>query len=376
MKDNATMKLKGSSLSVINKNVSVSQYLKEKKLALGQWMGARKIVYLDTKFWLILRDVSLNRESGTDSREFYEKVITLVRSQICTFPISEDVFLEVIRQSDPNTLSETVKLIDLLSANVSMISLEERLSLEYKHFIEHISDEGLYECSALAWTKLVYTLGFVTPEIQGEAGELIQKKFIDHMWSIPMSKVIDILQKSGDVSPITMRFDAENLNSGKFSHTHQNNSFKKMFLSELAGALEVYEGVFLDSIREMFESKVGMPINQADIINHDCSNLIIKAIYNVFKLNKDKNHLPTLRIISGLHAAVRWDKSQKFQENDYHDFRHAASAIPYCDCFFTEKRLAHLVTQKITGYDKQYNCNVQSSVKGVNKVLSEFLMLV
>jgi hypothetical protein len=40
--------------------------------------------------------------------------------------------------------------------------------------------------------------------------------------------------------------------------------------------------------------------------------------------------MPTIRIPSTLHAAVRWDKQQKYQK---HDFQHAIAALPYCDYF-------------------------------------------
>ena len=86
------------------------------------------------------------------------------------------------------------------------------------------------------------------------------------------------------------------------------------------------------------------------------------AICNFFRLKKVGNAMPTMQISAALYASVRWDKKQKFQNHDFYDFRHAAAALPYCDYFFTEKRLAHLVTQNQFSYDKKYKCQVQSKV--------------
>ena len=356
--------------------ISINQYYRNKVLSLGKWVSSKKIVYLDTKFWLILRDVSLSRDVSLDSKMLYDNIVALAKAEVCIFPISEDIFLEIIRQSDSSTLNETIRLIDLLSFSVSMIGFEERINLEYKYFTSHVEGKTLHDCSELVWTKLFYTLGFIIPIIEGSIGRISQQEFIDYTWSISMAKIISTIKENGDTPPIKMRFCPDRMNDGKFKHAHENKSFKQMFLSELAGALDAYQEIFLNSIIEMYESTTGMSINQSDIENPEFARPLMNMIYNVFRLNKDKNHFSTLRITSGLHAAVRWDTNQRFQENDYHDFRHAASAILYCDYFFTEKRLAHLVTQKITGYDKQYNCNVQSSVYGANKVLSELLVLI
>jgi len=81
--------------------------------------------------------------------------------------------------------------------------------------------------------------------------------------------------------------------------------------------------------------------------------------------------MPTIHILSALYAAVIWDKQQRFQDNDFYDFRHATAALPYCDYFFTEKRLAHLLTQNLLGLDKFYQCTVKSKEKEAISYLQE-----
>ena len=115
--------------------VNVNEYIRAQCIELGKQVNTRKIVYMDTKFWLILRDVSLGRIENEIAKKLYETVIKSVESQLCIYPISEDIFLEVIKQEDPATLDETVRLIDLLSLGVSQINFEEKLTLEFKYFL-------------------------------------------------------------------------------------------------------------------------------------------------------------------------------------------------------------------------------------------------
>ncbi|MGY8915890.1 MAG: hypothetical protein ACKVJF_12515, partial [Flavobacteriales bacterium] len=189
-----------------------------------------------------------------------------------------------------------------------------------------------------------------------------QKTFIDQMWGISLSDIINTISHNGGISAPNMTRISGKLNEGKFSHTHENSSFKQMFLSELAGSLDGYGNIVTKCIQDMYERDAGKILSDQEKKNSDSGKLLRDAIYNIFKLNKSKDFLPTFNVISGLHAAIRWDKNQKYQDNDLHDIRHAASALPYCDAFFTEKRLAHLITQKATSYDKKYSCVVATSV--------------
>lgn len=298
-------------------------------------------------------------------KKLYETVIKSVESQLCIYPISEDIFLEVIKQEDPATLDETVRLIDLLSLGVSQINFEEKLTLEFKYFLNCTRGKEVYKCQELVWTKLAYNMGFVTPQnkmLDPLTDQAIQKAFIDSMWSTPLSRVVSIIKDNGGFPNIKLGTQSGSLNDGKFSHSHENNSFKQMFMSEVAGFLDANETVYTNSMLNVYEKETGRnELSEQEIV--EIERLAKKIVYNIFDQNKSQAYLPMLRICSGLYAAIRWDRNQKFQDNDLHDIRHAASALPYADLFLTEKRLAHLITQKVTGYDKLYSCNVQSQPK-------------
>ena len=78
---------------------------------------------------------------------------------------------------------------------------------------------------------------------------------------------------------------------------------------------------------------------------------------NLFKYGKVGASLPGIRILAGIHAALRY-KRQPLKKGDMHDHMHARIALPYCDFFLTEKNLGNLLTRPPLEYDKLYGCRV------------------
>lgn len=219
-------------------------YSKNQKIKLGKSISDRKKIYLDTKYWIYLRDAHLNRAKNESEYQFLALLDQLLGKNKIICPISEDIFLEVLKQSDRQTLTATVNLIDKFSQGISLLSFEERLLLELFYFSSITNNIPVYEMQELVWTKLAYTLGFITNHsnrLNANQNNLLKKCFFDQLWSIKLIDIVDVL------------------------HT-----------------------------------KI------SDLVSITSNNL-----------------------------------------NDYHDIRHAVAAIPYCEYFFTEKRLCHMITQKL-----------------------------
>lgn len=340
-------------------NKSADAYAKEKRVELGSSLLGTKKIYLDTKYWLLLRDAKLGRAKEENQNDLLTLSEKASSSGKYIFPISEDIFVEVLKQTDPVTLRSTVALIDSFSRGVSLLPGEERVRLEVFHFLETHLGSSVFSLQELVWTKVAYNLGYTAPQhdnLPEDTNTLIQKAFFDQMWSMSLLDMVETMSKSSAPTLPPFRGYSERLNLGKFAHMHENSTFNKMFLSELAGMVESYKSDFKDLFAYMFERHHGYPPNSDEVDKSDSDQILANMIYNLFKLNKIKHELPSFRIHAGLHAAVRWDKKQNYQDNDLHDFRHAAAALGYCDFFFTEKRLCHLATQDLLKYDRLFNC--------------------
>jgi hypothetical protein len=334
-----------------NPEISVDKYIRERCIQLGNFVLSHKIVYLDTKFWIIIRDVSLGRNTKEADKDLYKKIRELAESKKCIFPISQDTFLEVLKQQDKETLKETARLIDFLSKGVSLISRKERIEVEISHFLYEFSGLEIYKRKEMVWTKLTYTMGFTTPRndlIDKKLDQVIQKTFIDQMWSISLLEMIEIMEKNGDSLARSLSRSSDTthlLNIGKFAHLHENKTFQEMFLTELVGMLDVYKDQFSYFMAKLYEKKTSNIVTSDEINDTGYESDLFNLICNMFKSGKAKDRLPTLAILSGLHAVTRWDKERKFKDNDIHDFNHAASALPYADYFFTEKSLTPHIQQ-------------------------------
>ena len=334
-------------------------------MALGNKIAGCKKIYLDTKYWLLLRDASIGRQKARDVAELLTVLRSGVQEKRIVCPISEDIFLEVLNQSDTGTLYETSNLIDALSRGISILSEQERIGFETLYFIRKTIDgeDSVHSPDVLVWTKLAYVLGAIHPTSTPFSPQdelVVQKAFFDKMWTISLSQMIENMGKEA-ISRIPRLNDLSTvLNEGKIRYAHENKSFKQLFLSELAGVLDLCIPIFEETMVYLFEKEKGYKPIANEVESNNPGKQIANAIYNLFRKNKLQVYFPTLVIGAGLHASVRWDVKRKFKKNDLHDLRHAQTALPYFDFFFTEHSLKDLVTRSHVGFDKKYDCEVIS----------------
>lgn len=101
--------------------------------------------------------------------------------------------------------------------------------------------------------------------------------------------------------------------------------------------------------------------------------LLSNAIYNAFDQNKIGKELPFIRIMSGLHAYVRYNRDQRYKVNDLPDFSHAACGLPYCDAFFTEKPLHDWICNNLLKLNEVYGTKVLWKEEDVLKYLESIV---
>jgi hypothetical protein len=263
------------------------------------------------------------------------------------------------------TLNETVKLIDDLSKGVSILSEQERIMFETLYYILRVTkgEASVYSPDVLVWTKLSYVFGAAHPMFSSFSPEeelVVQKTFFDQMWSISLLQMVETMGMESISKMPKLNDLSAMLNDGKTKHAHENKSFKQLFLSELAGVLELCIPIFEDAIIYLFEKEKGYKPTMTEIESTNAGKQIANSVYNLFSKNKLHTYFPTLVIGAGLHASVRWDITRKFKRNDVHDFRHAQTALPYFDFFLTEHPLKDLITGGNTAFHKKYSCVVLS----------------
>ena len=337
--------------------LKIENHIKNHRLKLSKLLEDKKIVYLDTKYWLILRDQ--NNETEPKKRILLDKILELSDSGKCIFPISEISFWEFLKQGNLETLKATTVLVDRLSKGISMINMDERRGLEFKHFFYSSTGRETHNINELIWTKLPLILGY--DFIARLETEDMQKSFFDFVTNASLFEVISNLYPDKKIEkPFSYKDDVDALNKGKFEHADENTSFKQMFLSELGGYLDLYQNVFKDVMYYVFCKENNKELSTQE--KESIDNSYMYLIYNGFKNEKLTTELPVFRVVPELFASARWNKDRRFSDgNDLMDFMHASFALPYCDYFFTEKGLKTMIDQ--TKLDKLYGCIVERKPK-------------
>jgi hypothetical protein len=357
-------------------HVSINQHVKRRVVELGQSLESRAAVFLDTKFWIILRDCAVGTRAGAADVELLHRLRALVATGKAFCPISESIFLEFMKQEDAASRLRTAALVDELSLGVALLAFPERLATEVNRFFHAAEHDGkdLYPLRHLVWSKLPYVLGFVHPTqtaFDPETELAVQKAFFDDMWSIPLTEMLNTMDDAPLPSGLHFEGALGYLNAGVAQHTHVIKSFAQAYADELRGAISLCGGVALDAVSDLIAKKTGLPTPPRDSVEFRkaqryCENILY---FSLKDRPETRRALPTLHIEASLHAALRWDKRRRFTANDLYDFVHASAALGYCRAFFTEHGLCSMVTANNVALDKFYQCFVTSEAADAGRYL-------
>lgn len=343
---------------------TIDTYARQSQIALGQLLSNRYAIYLDTKYWILLRKAA----AGTGSAEAKE-LLVLLRNGVFTgrlfCPISESVFIELMEQRDQASRLTTAALIDELSLGATLITQETRIATEIAHFLHaKTGRSNIYPLKQLVWCKLSYVLGIMHPTntaFEAVTELEIQKILFEHMWTISLYEMISIMGDN-EFPGTDQNNVAAHLNADIAAHADELRTFKQAYVAEVRGIVDLVGGTAVDILMSMAKHE-GVILEQPTAEQRRTSENQFKSLLAV-ALEKDKarEELCTIHILASLHASLRWNKGRKIKSNDLFDFDHAAAALAYGDAFFTEKPLCDMVTQGHLALNRLYKCHVTANV--------------
>jgi hypothetical protein len=351
--------------------VSVRAYVDSLTAETGASIGGRRKLYLDTRYWIHLRDASMGRATRSEHVEILSLLRSLVSAGSIAVPISDVAWLEISKQTDPATRRVTMTIVEELSMGVALMGEEDRASLELEEFMNHPGlDDVTQRLKDRVWVRAAFALGFAIPAIpemsSAEQRLAAQKACVDLFWQMPLSELDEVARST---SPIPDRWDetAARITADMQRHAGTLKSLKQAFDAEIAGAFRVYKGRLRELIVARFRAQSGndqpIPTEDAD----RAAEKMLTGLTNAFRLKREQmaTQLPTLYAYAMCHAAVRMDKKRKFNGNDLLDIHHASSGIPYYEAVFTENPLRVLVTGGNVKLDQKFNCKVLSKEEDV-----------
>jgi hypothetical protein len=329
---------------------SMAAYRSERIAELARFVLALQRVYLDTRFWIFLRDAALGRAQKPAHTDLLDTLRAGVASGAMICPLSDSSFFELLRQTDWSSRLSTIKLMDELSLGVTIENAKDRLGTEVLHFLTStaLHQEVPGPPIGRIWLKIGHVLGtprLVNPGLPAAEQRVIEKAFFDVMWSVTLEESLTDTPLPQDSADARFHRAAARVTAESALHADRIRSFKAVYLAEIGGFWDVHREELGDICETHYRSchpnAPGVTPEERASAARDLAN----AFYNIFRLGKAGTSLPTAQIIAGLHAVVRWQKKRAFHFTDYFDFYHAAAALPYCNFFLTERFLTTVLNR-------------------------------
>jgi hypothetical protein len=350
-----------------NDTGTFDEYTRRKRLDLGKSLLKLRRIYLDTKYWLYVRDVYLNRPQKPVHADVLNELRRLRSSGSTICPMSYSVLMELLNQSDAKTRSATAAMIDELSDDCTIQPPNEVFRRELFHFVTKFTSLGkpLLDVAHMVWTKASFVLGDVFLSLDGSGiteprSTAFRKAMDDALWATKLSEMIQALPPNDTTEkPIAEKL-AATLTDQKFIHKKDGDTFDKLFLDEIDGIMDVYSDICGDLMVHMARERgIGGEIRANETLAS--GRMLGKLIHAAFKNGRLTSEFPSISVPAALHAIVRLDQKRKYKSTDFEDFRHAALAVGYCDAFMTESSLHHSLTSKHIDAERNFGCKVLSN---------------
>jgi hypothetical protein len=175
--------------------VTFNQYYVSRRLEWGRAVASLPRIYLDTKFWIYLRDAELQRSKEPLATALLERLKTLVDAGKLRCPISYHNFSELMKQSDIQTRTATARIMDRLSGGATLQPFPVVLRYELENALSTIlvDHAPVIPNRFRVWTRPAYVLGDLTPEaaaIPADVVAAMKKAMEDLMWEMKLEELI------------------------------------------------------------------------------------------------------------------------------------------------------------------------------------------
>lgn len=184
-------------------HVSVEAHVRRLRLALAGSVAERSVVYLDTRYWIFLRDAALKCPQQLAHLELLSALRERVAAGRAFCPLSAATFLELLKQTIPESRRVVAEIVDELSLGVALCDEYERMTREIGYLLSKRSaGDRLPPIQSTVWVRLPYVLGAYYPSGTpfGAADELVmQKAFTDHLWDRSLTDIVMTLDVGASI---------------------------------------------------------------------------------------------------------------------------------------------------------------------------------
>lgn len=332
---------------------------------------SRQRIYLDTKYWNYCRDVILGQPQKSEHVEIWRLLCDLSDRGHIVCPICQPNYLEMLKlNSDSRRV--VAAAMDKLSLSVAIQPPLELSKLEISHWAwtSLFGEKSLGPIENFVFTPIAFVFEemHIANTAFSQSEELvIQKAFLD----VEAAMTLEDFALMTEGEPASGEDDTEfqkmqTLQAKK--HRSTFNTYEEVYAIELDGIADLHEEMLQEFGQQLWNQGkrtiLDEPATSPNLLTRDLTALLFAGL----KTGRIKTEIPSIHILASLHAAIRHTR-QNFQPGDLWDFPHAVAAVGYCDAFFTDRRLAHLLKSKPPNLAQQYSC----ATFGDDQEIIEFL---
>lgn len=353
------------------KDLDAAGYLGRYRGVLLSGLSRTKLFYLDTNYWVRLRDAELGY--GTpEAVRFLQTLRAMVRAREILCVSHFHSFLEIGKQEEAS-LRVTARLLDELTEGVVIASPADLLAWECAEFIGAKLDLPLQH-ELCAWAKVGQIHKHELPsDMPGPVTKadrnVILKSVIDTQWNTTFEHIFGQFEWETK-SRLNASLEPEVLaqvEARKQKQAAIGLSREQTRLNEFSQAVDgELRPIFASQLRN-WHVQHEFPEGVGGLLRH--LQVVLDAAVKNFKTGTLGRFLPSVSIRTKLYTLYEMDRKKgPFTNNDWVDWNHAAAALPYCDMFFTEKHLAHLLCKELRA-DQQFGCEVIGTMEEAVRAL-------
>lgn len=343
--------------------IDIDRHVRRRLLEAGTALLGKRKLYLDTNFWVALRNAAAGNGSE-DAVRLLEALRSAVAEGWLICPLSEAIFIELFNQSDLSTRAATAEIMAALSGNFALLDPEARLATEVMHFFRKSFGADVHDMQELVWTRAAFIFGPMHPVPQAEfPPEIVlalQKSVFDDLGGQSLVAMVDAL--AGCAMGRGAEYDAlaVELNAGNAAHADEIRSFAQAYRAEAIGIATMFPDVAAAALGGFAEDS-GLAVPPGEEGEGTLASIGARVLAFMLTKKRDANSLRSLHVQASLHASARWNKSQKLDAHDLLDFQHAAAALAYCDGFLTDGPMRTMIEQKHLALNEMLGCRVACS---------------
>lgn len=353
--------------------ISSSEYRLHMRSMLSRLLRTRLRIYLDTAYWVRLRDCELGRPRSKQDEALYSLLATAAKKRLVVVPVTEPLLREIMKQTVAATRAATAAVVDRISYNVALTGARARAIHEVNDWYRALAGEESVGNGLFDWTWAVHLFGEMRPKVTIDDERLaarLEKALEDEMATTLFSSMVEQLYRNEMEFEDSWARIAEENNRLKQTVWDPEMSFSEVYLEECQGYWNSMWPFFMEHAENVLRKAPFLKGSETEEQLFDHTSRLVKASIQLDQLGV---FLPGMQIHAGANAALRTQKGRQFKAGDAEDHYHAIAALPHCDIFATDRSFRHLLTTKPLELDLRFQCQVVASGEELVEILKQRL---